>query len=154
MPLIINNYRKLFFYPFIDNYIGAAINFNTLFDLLYIRYFLKVAFKPIYLSGYKIYIFTDSLEMVGFIGSTEGLRPSTRYRQKVILQKKPTNRVELDAIIWITPFLRIFIPGRVEYIIRLKKVYLKEEAIELESGNGKSIRKKWIEKDIFNWGPE
>ena len=52
--------------------------------------------------------------------------------------------------IYITPFLRIFISERTEHVFRLKKAYLKEEAVELESGNGKSVRKKWVEKDTFD----
>ena len=99
-------------------------------------------------------MFTDSLEMVGFTGSADGLRPSVKHRQKAMSWKEPTNRAELDAIIWITPFLRMFIPGRAEHVIRLKKAYLREESVELESGKGKSVRKKWVEKETFDWGPE
>ena len=48
----------------------------------------------------------------------------------------------------------MFIPGRAEHVIRLKKAYLKEEAIEVESGNDKSVRRKWVEKGSFDWGEE
>ena len=82
-----------------------------------------------------------SLRTLGFTGSAEGLRPSVKHRERAMNWKEPTNREELDAIIWITPFLRMFIPGRAEHVISLKKAYLKEEAIKLESGNEKSIRK-------------
>ena len=36
----------------------------------------RVVFGPVYLSGHKTFMFTDSLEMVRFTGSAEGLRPS------------------------------------------------------------------------------
>ena len=49
--------------------------------------------------------------------------------------REPINRKELDVIIWITSFLRMFIPDRAERVMRLKKACLKEEAIKLESGN-------------------
>lgn len=44
----------------------------------------------------------------------------------------------------------MFIPGRAEYVLRLKTTYLREEDMELESGHGKSVRKKWVEKDTFD----
>lgn len=33
-------------------------------------------------------------------------------------------RAELDAFLWLTPFLRIFIPGRAENVLRLQQAYL------------------------------
>lgn len=54
----------------------------------------------------------DNLELLGFQGTAEGLRPSLKHREKVINWPTPTNRAELDAFLWLTPFLRIFISGR------------------------------------------
>ena len=154
MPTIIGNQGKTAFCLFMDDHIGAGECFQDMFNFLHYEYFPRVAFGPVYLSGHKTYVFTDSLEMVGFTGSAEGLRPSVKHRERAMGWKEPTNREELDAIIWITPFLRMFIPGRAEHVMRLKKAYLKEETIKLESGDSKSIRKKWVEKDSFDWGEE
>ena len=40
--------------------------------------------------------------------------------------------------------------------MRMKKAYLREEAVPLDSGSGKSVRMKWVEKEkgTFDWGPE
>ena len=128
---------------------------NTyLFKFLQTQYFLRVAFGPVYLSGHKTHMFTDSLEMIGFTGSAKGLRPSVKHRERAISWKEPITHEELDAIIWITPFLRMLTPRRPEHVIRLKNVYLKKEAIKLESENKRSVRKKWVEKGSFDWGEE
>ena len=58
-----------------------------------------------------------------------------KYRKRAMGWREPINRKELDVIIWITSFLRMFIPDRAERVMRLKKACLKEEAIKLESGN-------------------
>ena len=34
-------------------------------------------------------------------------------------------------------------------MIRLKKAYQKEESVEMESGNGKSVRKKWFSEYLI-----
>ena len=154
MQSMIGDHGNSAFCPFVDDHMGAATDFDSLFDMLHTKYFPRVAFGPVYLSGHKTHVFTDSLEMVGFTGGADGLRPSVKHRQRAMTWKEPTNRAELDAIIWITPFLRMFIPGRAEHVIRLKKAYLKEEAVQLESGSGKSVRRKWVEKSTFDWGDE
>lgn len=154
MPSIIGDHDDAAFTLFMDDHMGSARTFDDMFRFLHTKYFPRVAFGPVYLSGHKTHMFTDSLEIVGFTGSSEGLRPAAKHREKAMQWREPTNREELDAIIWITPFLRMFIPGRAEHVIRLKKAYLKEEEVELDSGNGKSVRKKWVEKGSFDWGDE
>ena len=84
--------------------------------------------------GRKTHVFVDSLEMVGFTGGAYGLRPAVKHRERAMSWKEPTNRQELDAIIWLTPFPRYFIPGRAEHVIRLKKAYLQEVPVELSGG--------------------
>lgn len=44
----------------------------------------------------------------------------------------------------------MFIPERAEHVLRMKKAYLKEENLELESGKGKSVRTKYVEKGSFD----
>ena len=49
-----------------NDYAGAATDFNTIFDFLHSDYFPRVIFRLVYLLGYKIYIFSDNLELLGF----------------------------------------------------------------------------------------
>ena len=53
----------------------------------------------------------DTLEPLGFEGSRGGLKPSAKHRNKIEQMPIPTSREELDAFLWLTPFLRIFISG-------------------------------------------
>lgn len=153
MPTLIGSHGETAFTLFMDDHMGAADSFEALFDFLHLKYFPRVAFGPVYLSGHKTHVFTDSLEMVGFTGGVDGLRPAAKHREKAMSWKTPTNRAELDAMIWITPFLRICIPGRSAHVMKMKEAYLEETDIELPN-QSKSIRKKWVEKDTFDWGPE
>ena len=50
-------------------------------------------------------MFADSLEMVGFTGSAEGLRPSAKHRQRTMQWKEPTNSTEKEEVADQTEFL-------------------------------------------------
>lgn len=158
MPTVIGDHGDTAFYLFMDDYMRAAISFEAMVEFLHTSYFSQAAFGPVYLSGHKTNVFADSLEMVEFTESLEGLRPAVKHRERAMNWKVPTNCKELDAIIWITPFLRVFIPGRAEHVIRLKKAYFWEEQVDLGHNEGgdatKSVRLKWVEKDTFDWEPE
>jgi len=84
---------------FMDDHCGSATSFDSMFTFLHEKYFPRVAFGPVYLSGSKTFVFTDSLEMVGFTGGAGGLRPSIKHREKILNWPEPINREELDAII-------------------------------------------------------
>ena len=45
----------------------------------------------------------------------------------------PSSREELNGFLWLTPFLRIFISGRAQLVIDMKKAYLTQVADELKS---------------------
>ena len=129
-----------------------------------------------YLNGSKTHAFTDKLEILGFEGTGDGLRPSQKHRERVEKWPVPTNRAELDAFLWLTPFLRIFIPGRAAHVLTLKRVYLELVPAELAPKKRhdddmeecdrdftrkprarvqkESIRQVYREKELFTWGPE
>jgi len=85
IPTLISTYENLAFTLFIDNYVRVAEDFNSLFNLLYTKYFPRVVFSPIYLALYKTKVFIDTLEIVGFTRGIDGLRLATKYREKAIL---------------------------------------------------------------------
>ena len=138
---------------------------------------VKILKCLVYLSGHKTSMFADSLEVLGFEGSTARLRPCIKHNYKIRNWPTPTNRAKLDAFLWLTTFLRIFIPGRAQFVMQMKKAYLqqvldepkpkREHNDEMEdcdkdftkpAGSPKSkrptIRRKWIEKESFDWGDE
>lgn len=54
-----------------------------------------------------------------------------------------------------TPFLHIFILGRAQRALIIKQSYLEKVNIVLSGASKKqSVRKKWVEKAEFTWGPE
>ena len=173
LPTLIGNHGATAFSVFMDDHAAAADDYETLFEFLHTRYFPRVVFGPVYLSGEKTHVFADSLEMVGFQGNAEGLRPSIKHREKIINWPTPTNREELDAFLWLTPFLRIFIPGRAEHVLRLKEAYLELVAAEVKPKKAHddeteecdkdptkteftrakkpTVRTRWVEKSTFDW---
>ncbi len=44
---------------FMDDLIGAAISFETMFNFLHWYYFLHASFGFVYLAPYKTFVFTD-----------------------------------------------------------------------------------------------
>ena len=117
-------------------------------------------------------MFADSLEVPGFQGNGSGLRPSTKHKEKITKWPVPSNRAELGAFLCLTPFLRIFIPGRAQLEMEMKKAYLEQvpdepkwkpphddttEECDQDFTKRKrsskipkqTIRKKWVEKEKF-----
>ena len=84
ISFIIENYGDTGFCLFINNYINITIDFDTIFEFLYTKYFFKTAFESIYLLEYKIYIFIDNLEIMRFTGKIQRLRLLIKYQKKVL----------------------------------------------------------------------
>ena len=90
--------------------IEAAKIFDAMYAFLSDSYFPRVAFGPVYLSGKKTKAFMNILELLGFEGSRGRLRPSAKHWNKIEQMPVPTSRKKLDAFLWLTLFLQIFIP--------------------------------------------
>ena len=177
MPTLIGRHKNYSFAVFMDDYAAAATDFDSMFKFLYEEYFPRVIFGPVYLSGHKTQMFSDNIELLGFQGNAEGLRPSIKHRTKIQDWPTPRNRAELDAFLWLTPFLRIFIPGRAAHVLEMKKAYLelvpaepkvkKAHDDEVEACDKDltkappratrtkkpTIQRKYAEKETFDWGP-
>ena len=172
MPTILGRSTKNAFQIFMDDHAGSAKDYDSVFEFLAADYFPRVAFEPIYLSGPKTNLSASSLELLGFEG---GIRPSLKHRRKILDWPTPQNRAELDAFLWLTPFLRIFIPGRSELVMEMKRSYLTLEPNEPKPRRAHdadmedcdadltkkprtskpkkpTIQRKWVEKSVFEWG--
>ena len=75
---IIGDYGDASFSPFVDDYIGSAVDFDAQFTFLHEKHFPRVIFGPVYLAEKKVRVFESSLEAVGFEGNKDGIRPSIR----------------------------------------------------------------------------
>jgi RNase H-like domain found in reverse transcriptase len=70
----------------------------------------------------------------------------------------PQTKEELEVFIWLTPFLCVFISGKVDHVLRLKKAYMKLVPVELppkdrDLKGQNSTRQRWVETS-WNWTAE
>src|SRR5436190_842761 len=100
MPSLIGTHTEGGFSPFMDNHIGGFRDFEAQMTFLHEKYFPRVVFSPVYLSGVKTHAFCRTLDVVGFTGSAEGLWPSARHCDRLLNWPVPKNREELDAFLW------------------------------------------------------
>jgi hypothetical protein len=84
MSSIIGTYEEEGFSPFIDDHLEGFKDFDSQFQFLHKRYFSRVAFEPISFSARKTRMFVKTLELIGFIGSSDGLRPSVRHQEQIL----------------------------------------------------------------------
>ena len=126
MPNLIGDHGNYSFSVFMDDHSGSATDFDTILTILHTQYFLQCIFGPVYLLGAKTQLFADSLEVLGFLGSVAGLKPIIKHQERIRDWPVPTNRAELDAFVWLMPFLRMFMPGRAQLVMEIKKALLKQ----------------------------
>jgi hypothetical protein len=84
MSSIIDIYEEGSFSPFIDNYLEGFKNFDSQFQFLHKRYFSRVAFELISLSARKTRMFIKTLELIGFIGSSDSFRLSVKHQEWIL----------------------------------------------------------------------
>lgn len=133
IPTIIHTRDETLFGLCINDHLSLARTFADIFKFLHGICFSRVDFGPVYLTRKKMLAFNDKLDILGFERTDEGLRPSTKHRDKVKNWATPTNRKDLNVLIWLTRFLRIFILGRVDSVMVLKAAYLKKVPAEAKA---------------------
>lgn len=106
LPSIIGDHGTVGFCPFVDDHNAGTDTFEDMFTFLHERYFPHLVFSPVYLTGRKLFAFTTSLEAVGFQGGPDGIRLLVKHQDCVLDWPTPSNCGELDAFVWLTPFLR------------------------------------------------
>jgi hypothetical protein len=99
----------------VDDSYGSATDFDSMFTFLHEKFFPRCAFGPMYLKPSKSFFFFPTLEFLGLEGNTAGLRPSLRKREQILSWPTPQSQEEVEAFLYLTPFLRRFIPGRAEH---------------------------------------
>ena len=134
IPSLIRNYREFVFSPFIDNHNISASTFEEICIFIYKKYLPRVVQGLVYLTGKKSFFFIYNIDLIGFTGGVDSLRPSVRHRDRIIDWPAPTNREELDAFLQLTPQVKSFIPGRASLAIIIRKAYRSEEYIILPIG--------------------
>lgn len=73
-----------------------------------------------------------------------------KHRNWIWHQLTPTCQAEVETFLWLTSFLRIFIPGQAQHALILKQFSPKKETIELsETGKKQLVCKKQIKNPEF-----
>ena len=83
----------------------------------------------------KTGFFLDKIKPLGFVLRGEGLRPSEDKIAVIRDYPAPENLDEVNKFLWMTTYLRHFIPGRADHAIALKA------AAQLET------KEEWHERD-------
>ncbi|SLM39126.1 hypothetical protein LPUS_09585 [Lasallia pustulata] len=130
MDTIIDDHGNTAMALFMDDYAASATDFDSLYNFLADFFFPRAVFGPIYLNPKKTVVFGINLDLLGFTGRASTIRPSIKHRDKVMNWPIPTNREELDAFVYLTPFLRNFIAGGASHVLILKKAYLEQVPAE------------------------
>lgn len=175
MLTIIDIKKETTFAIYMNNHAASVRIFDTMFEFLHRQYFSRVIFEPIYLFEHKTVIMSNNLELLEFQDTSEELRPSLKHREKIIDWSTLINRAKLNAFLWLTSFLRIFILDRVEHVLKLKKTYLVEVSVEPKQKKSHddeieecdenlfkkkplvtrskklTIQRKWVKKATFDW---
>jgi hypothetical protein len=120
-----------------------------MFNFLHHHYFPRLAFIPVGLSPKKTTLFASRLNTLGFEVSEGQLRPSQRHQERFAQWAKPENHPrnvrELEEFLWLTPFLKQYIPGRADLEGALKDAYTTRVQVTTPKGKP-SVQRKRVEK--------
>lgn len=144
---------------YVDDHTTSGESFDALFRFMHEKYMPRVAFGPIPLSAKKTVFFSKSVETTGFYIKKGRIYPAKKFRNKFSLfagrwrKTPPTSWEDVQAALFITPFLRIFIPGRAALIDKIKTAFFDRVPKVTKTGK-KSVSCEWIRKTEPTWGQE
>jgi len=117
----LNHWTAGSFECFVDDDFGAFPSFATQFAFLHNHYFPRLAWARITLKGSKCGFFLDKINPLGYASDGSGLRPSLDKVRAIRDYPRPANTTEIEAFLYMTIYLRQFIPGRAEHARILKE---------------------------------
>ena len=83
MSNLIDDYGKQAFSVFMNDHEVSAIDYDSMFDFLHIRYFFKCAFESVYLFEHKTQMFSNSLKMFDFQNNASRLKSLMKHTNKI-----------------------------------------------------------------------
>ena len=142
---------------FVDDDFGAYPSCQSLFDFLHNHYFPRLLWARITLKDSKSGFFLHNINPLGYESDGSGLRPSLDKVKAIREYPRPTNLAEMETFLYMTIFLRQWIPGRAEHARLLKKAIQNKFEVDGSSPTvtkyGKRERPRKIECGM-KWGPE
>ena len=112
---------------FMDDDYGVASSFNALFSFLHEKYFPRINWARLTLKPSKTRFFCINIELLGYELQPAGLRPSVDKIAKIRDYPTPRNEEELDKFLYMTTYLRRYIPGRADHAQRMKQAVIYDE---------------------------
>lgn len=143
------------FDTFVDDHNASAKTFDDMFNFLHHHYFPRISFIPMGLAPKKTVLFSKDLASLGFELSQGRIRPSAKHRDRfarwAIPENQPRNVKELEEFLYLTPYLKSYIPGRTDLEGVLRDAYT-EKIVKLTPKGRKSVQRQKVVKP-FGWGP-
>ena len=132
-----------------DEYFGAHCTYDDQWRFLHLAYFPHLAWGRFTLQPKKTRFFLEKITTLGFVLRGKELRPSQDKVAAIRDYPTPTSLDEVNRFLWMTTYLRHFIPGRSDHAVVLKAV------AQLES------KEEWHKRDVgrkdkngrIQWGP-
>jgi hypothetical protein len=148
---------------FVDDDMGASVSFEDQFRFLHESYFPRIAWSKLTLSPAKSSFLMPRVNGLKFVGGPLGLRPSADKVKAIRAYPVPTNEAEIDKFLFMTTYIRKFIPGRAEYarimkeaVVRIAESIPGSGCVNSPGGEGRrSGKRKLLMKAIgFEWKKE
>ena len=136
---------------------GAHTSFSSLFNFLHNHYFPRLLWAQITLKDSKSRFFLDNISPLGYESDGSVLRPSLDKVKAITEYPRPSNLAGIEAFLYMTIFLRQWIPGRADHARVIKNAI--QYKVEVDSSNpttveyGKRQKPRKIECGL-KWGRE
>ena len=114
------------FHYFMDDDFGAHKTYKDQWEFLHHHYLPRMAWGRMTMRPKKTGFFLDHINPLGFALKGEGLRPSEDKVAAIRDYPRPRDLEELNKFLWMTTFLRHFIPGRADHAVVLKRAAVME----------------------------
>lgn len=125
---------------FVDDDIGGADSFESLYDFLNDHYFPRLAWARLTLNPFKTTFFASKIAVLGHEKTRLGVRPAAHKLRAFAQYHSPTTPRELDEFLWQLPFFKWYCPGRSDYTEVMKEAIRWEYVEKMVKGKKTRVR--------------
>ncbi|RDI83557.1 hypothetical protein Vi05172_g6513 [Venturia inaequalis] len=119
---------------FVDDDIGGADGFDSLYEFLHEHYFPRLEWARLTLNPFKTTFFASKISVLGHEKTRLGIRPSAHKLRAFAQMQSPTSPRELDEFLWQLPFFKWYCPGRSDYSDVMKGALQWEDVVRVTKG--------------------
>jgi len=146
-PSLDNSSEGAFEY-FVDDDFAAHSSIKLQLDFMHFHYFPRLKWARLTLKQTKSGFLLNSIAPLGFRSEGKGLRPSLDKVQAIRDYPVPSNQEELERFIYMTTYLRHFIPGQSDHARVLKQaiIYENEAGLGNLANSGNRMERELVMK--------